>query len=154
MEQIEQRNRNSIPLPLIADPDLLAGLGRLVRLVKLLRLLRRRGPTQVRDLFNLIFRIIFVCVSSIIHCSDTDCALRVLRKHAEEGEKREEFAILSVVQVKNKYDRNFFVFLCNFVSIYQIITAFSVINQDAYAFYSLEINLFSLIARIFAAVGN
>ena len=143
-------SRNSIPLPLIADPDLLAGLGRLVRLVKLLRLLRRRGPTQVRDLFNLIFRIIFVCVSSIIHCSDTDCALRVLRKHAEEGEKREEFAILSVVQVKN--DRNFFVFLCNFVSIYQIIIAFSVINQDAYA--SLEINLFSLIARIFAAVGN
>ena len=58
--------------------------------------------------------------------------------------------------MKNKYDIEISLYLSAilYLSIYQIITAFSVINQDAYAFYSLEINLFSLIARIFAAVGN
>ena len=79
--------------------------------------------------------ITLVCFSSIIHCSDTDCALRVQKKYAMGEEKREEFAILSAVQVKNNNEIKFLVFLCNSVlSIYQI-TASRIINQDAYAFY-------------------
>ena len=112
---------------------LLSGLGRLVCLVQLLRLLWRGGPAQVGENyikwrnFYLFFKIqfteidILVCFSSIIHCSDTDCALRVQKKYAMGEEKREEFAILSAVQVKNNDEIKFLVFLCNSVlSIYQI----------------------------------
>ena len=79
--------------------------------------------------------ITLVCFSSIIHCSDTDCAMRVQNKSAVEEEKREEFATHSAVQVKN-IKIKFLVFICNSVlSIDQIITASRSINQDAYACY-------------------